>query len=58
MGNNDNVLLEYLKITGGFIPETYLGPEEQAKRIVRCSILEDTVLEYSNSTSEISMPQK
>lgn len=50
----DNVLVEYLKITGGIIPETYLGPEEQAKRIVRCSILEDTNLEYSNTTNGTS----
>lgn len=50
----DNILVDYLKITGGIIPETYLGPEDQAKLIVRCSILEDTNLEYSNSTNGIS----
>lgn len=54
----DNTMQEYLRITGGFIPDIYLGPEEQAKRIVKCSILKDTNLEYTNFTAETEHTSK
>lgn len=54
----DNIMQEYLRITGGFIPDIYLGPEEQAKRIVKCSILKDTNLEYTNFTAETKHTSK
>nr|DAJ66670.1 MAG TPA: hypothetical protein [Caudoviricetes sp.]DAW40821.1 MAG TPA: hypothetical protein [Caudoviricetes sp.] len=48
--DNDLIITEYMKITCGNIPKVYVGPEEQGKSIAKCSILEDTNLEYSNST--------
>lgn len=49
--DNDLITEEYIQITCGNIPAIYVGPEEQGKNIVMCSILENTNLEYSNSTS-------
>lgn len=49
---DNNLIMEYLRITCGNIPSQYYGPEEQGKSIVKCSILEETNLEYSNSTTE------
>lgn len=44
----------YLRITKGIsIPSQYAGPEEQAKRIIRCSILREVDIEYSNVPSYI-----
>lgn len=51
MDNLENVIGDYLKITGGFTQDVYLGPEEQAKRIVKCSILKDVNLEYQSFTN-------
>lgn len=46
-----NLIVEaYLQITQGNISTEYVGPEEQGKSIVKCSILEETNLEYNNST--------
>ena len=50
--NNDLIVEEYLRVTCGNIPGAYVGSEEQGKSIVKCSILEGTNLEYSNSTSK------
>lgn len=47
---DDQILTVYSKITGGIIPDSYDGPEEQGKQIVKCSLLKETCLEYSNST--------
>ena len=49
--DNDLITEEYIQITCGNIPASYVGPEEQGKSIVMCSSLENTNLEYSNSTS-------
>lgn len=49
--DNDSVIKKYMQITGGNVPKKYEGSEEQGRRIVRCSILKETNLEYSNSTS-------
>ncbi len=49
--DNDLITEEYIQITCGNVPAIYAGPEEQGKSIVMCSILENTNLEYSNSTS-------
>ena len=51
--NDDLILKEYIQITNGNVPQLYIGPEEQGKNIVKCSILEGTNLEYSNSTTEM-----
>ena len=49
---DDNMILEdYIQITCGNIPNEYRGPEEQGKSIAKCSILEETCLEYSNFTT-------
>ena len=48
--DNDLIIKEYIQITCGNIPRVYAGPEEQGKSIVKCSILEDTNLEYRHST--------
>lgn len=48
---NDQLTMEYLKITGGAIPSVYIGPEEQGQRIVKCSLLKETNLAYSSSTN-------
>lgn len=48
---DNNFITEYLKITSNAIPSVYPGPEEQAKQIVKCSILKDVNLEYNNLTS-------
>lgn len=45
---DDNIVKEYLKITQGFIPDDYLGPEKQGQQFVKCSVLRNTSLEYSN----------
>lgn len=50
-----NLIVEaYLQITQGNISTEYIGPEEQGKSIVKCSILEETNLEYNNSTLMMS----
>ena len=54
--DNDLIIKEYIQITCCNIPRVYSGPEEQGKSIVKCSILEDTNLEYSNSTSTNQQP--
>ena len=54
--DNDLIIKEYIQITCGNIPRVYAGPEEQGKSSVKCSILEDTNLEYSNSTSTNQQP--
>ena len=54
--DKDFIIKEYIQITCGNIPRVYAGPEEQGKSIVKCSILEDTNLEYSNSTSTNQQP--
>ena len=50
---DDRLLADYLMITGGFLPDTYPGPEEQGEQIVKCSILKETNLEYSNTTDKL-----
>ena len=50
--DNDLIIKEYIQITCGNIPRVYAGPEEQGKS----TILEDTNLEYSNSTSTNQQP--
>lgn len=48
----------YLRITKGIsIPSQYAGPEEQAKRIKRCSILKEVDIEYSNVPSYTPMEE-
>ncbi|MBS4881201.1 MAG: hypothetical protein KH138_13065 [Firmicutes bacterium] len=50
-----NLIVEaYLQITQGNMKTEYVGPEEQGKSIVKCSILEETNLEYNNSTMMMS----
>ena len=56
--DNNLVIEEYIQITCGNIPKVYVGAEEQGKSIVKCSILETTNLEYSNSTSISILPWK
>ncbi len=54
----ENIITEYLKITGNATPGMYLGPEEQAKQITKCSILKDVSLEYSNFTGRAQTDSK
>lgn len=49
---DDTILQDYLKITGDFVPKEYTNPEQQGQSIVKCSILTETSLEYSNSTND------
>ena len=49
MGNN-LIFKKYIQITDGNVPRVYKGPEKQGKGIIKCSILKETNLEYSNST--------
>ena len=45
----------YLRITeGSSIPSQYMGPEEQARCIKKCSILREVDIGYSNVTSYTS----
>lgn len=54
----ENIITEYFKITGKADPGAYLGPEEQAKQITKCSILKDVSLEYSNFTGRVQSDSK
>lgn len=45
-----NILKDYLQITKGHQMPEYYSPEEQGKRIKRCSILEEANFSYSNHT--------
>lgn len=38
---------QYLRITGGKVPECYKSPEEEAHKIKRCSILKDVNFKFS-----------
>ena len=49
----DQFFLEYLKITGNSGPKEYIDPEQQGQSIKKCSILKETTLEYSTSTSSL-----
>lgn len=49
MGNS-LIFKEYIQITDGNIARVYEGPEKQGKGIIKCSVLKETNLEYSNST--------
>lgn len=49
---DDNIIQEYLKITKGFVPNDYFGPEKQGQQFVKCSVLRNTSLEYSNVSKE------
>ena len=51
----NNELTMYLKITGGFCPNQYLDPETEGKKIVKCSLLKETNLNYSNSTNQVAI---
>lgn len=51
---DSQVMSEYLRITGGYLPEAYPGAEEQGKRIVKCTLLKEEDLYYSNSTPNVS----
>ena len=46
----DDYLQFYDEMIDGEGPETYLGPEEQGKSIVKCSILKTMNLNYDNMT--------
>lgn len=41
---------DYMDITNGEYPMNYLGPEEQGRSIVKCSVLREVNLDYDNST--------
>lgn len=48
----EDYLQFYDEVTDGEGPEIYLGPEEQGKSIVKCSILKTMNLDYDNVTRE------
>lgn len=41
--------VQYGKIVKGAIPPEYISPEEQGKKIKRCSILKNVEIEYSHA---------
>lgn len=48
----EDYLQFYDEVTDGEGPEIYLGPEEQGKSIVKCSILKTMNLDYDNVTRD------
>ncbi len=46
----DRLIQDYLRVTGGVMPEDYDNPEYQGQQFVKFSLLEATNFDYSNST--------
>ena len=55
---DETMLREYMRITKGNCPDSYLGAEEQGKAIRRCSILKEVEIGYSNSSSYSASKEK
>ena len=51
-----DMMTDYLRIIKGYQIPSYLPPEEQGKKIKRCTLLEDANFSYSNYTQEESVP--
>ncbi len=47
----EQLIQDYLKITGGIMPKGYTNPEQQGQQIVKFSLLEATNFGYSNYTN-------
>ncbi len=43
---------DYLRIIKGFPAPPYLSPEEQGRRLKRCTLLEEADFSYSNYTQD------